>query len=56
MIDVDRIKYTVAHYPQSFVAQVLGKLVGIAVVDNVPAMVAKPFAVVQYRLSDQDEG
>ena len=56
MIDVDRFEYTVAHYLQIFVAQILGKLVGIAVVDIAPTMVVKPFTVVQYWLFDQDEG
>jgi len=46
MIDGDCFKYTTVHYPQSFVAQVLGKLAGIAVVDIAPAMVVKPFVVV----------
>ena len=48
MIDGDRFEYTVSHYPQSFVAQVLGKLAGIAVADIALAMVARPFVVVQY--------
>jgi len=48
MIDGDRFECTTAHYLQSFVAQVLGKLAGIVVVDIAPAMVVKPLAVVQY--------
>ena len=48
MIDVDHFEYTAAHYLQSFVAQILGKLVGIAVVGIVLATVVKPFVVVQY--------
>jgi len=56
MIDGDRFEYTDAHYPQSFVAKVLGKLAGIVVVDIVPAMAMKPFSVVQYWMFDQDEG
>ena len=55
MIDGDRFEYMAAHYPQSFVAHVLGKLVGIAVVDIAPAMVVKPFSVVQYWMFEQDE-
>ena len=56
MIDGNRFEYTVAHYLQSFVAQVLGKLAGIVVVDIAPAMVVNPFVVVQYWMVDQDEG
>jgi len=56
MVDFDHFEYLVAHYLQRFVAQILGKLVGIAVVDIAPAMVVKPCAVVQYWLFDQDEG
>ena len=56
MIDVDRFAYTAAHYSQRFVAQILSKLVGIAVVDIVPPMVGKPFVVVHYWLFDQDGG
>ena len=56
MIVGNHFEYTAAHYPQSFVAQVLGKLAGIMVVDIAPAMVVKPCAVVQYLLFDQDEG
>jgi len=48
MVDIDRFEYTAAHYLQRLVAQILGKLVGIAVVDIAPAMVVKPCAVVQY--------
>jgi len=56
MVDIDRFECTTAHYLQRFVAQILGKLVGIMVVDIAPAMVVKPCAVVQYWLFDQDEG
>ena len=56
MIDGDRFEYTVAHYMQSFVSQVLCKLVGITVVDIAPAMVLKPFVVAQYWILNQDEG
>ena len=55
MIDVNCFEYTATHYLQIFVAQILGKLVGITVVDIAPAMVVKPFSVVQYQLFDQDE-
>ena len=55
-IGYNRCEHTAAHYLQSFVAQVLGKLVGIAVVDVAPAMVVKPFAIAQYWTFDQDEG
>jgi len=48
MIDVYQFKYMATHYLQRFVAETLGKLVGIAIVDIAPAMVVKPFAVVQY--------
>lgn len=56
MIVGNRFENTVAHYLQSFVAQVLGKLAGIMVVDIVLAMVVGPFFVVQYWMFDQDEG
>ena len=56
MIDVDHFEHTDTHYLQRFVTQILGKLVGIAVIDIAPAMVVKPFVVVQYWLFDQDEG
>ena len=56
MIDVERFEYTAAHYLQRFVAQILSKIVGIAVVGIEPAMVLKPFSVVRYWLFDQDEG
>ena len=56
MIVGNHFEYTATHYLQSFVAQVLGKLVGIAVVDVAPAMVVKPFVVAQYWMLDQDEG
>ena len=52
----NRFEYTATHYLQSFVAQVLGKLAGIAVVDIAPAMVVRPFAVVQCWMFNQDEG
>ncbi len=48
MIDGDHFEYTAAHYLQSFVAQVLGKLVGIAIVDIAPAMAVRPLVVTQY--------
>ena len=48
MVDFDRFEYTVAHYLQRFVAQILGILVGITVVGIAPAMVAKPCVVVLY--------
>ena len=48
MVDFDRFEYTAAHYLQRFVAQTLGKLVGIAVVDISPAMVVKPCVVARY--------
>ena len=56
MIDDNHFEYTAAHYLQSFIAQVLGTLAGIAVVDVAPAMVVKPFDVAQYLMFDQDEG
>jgi len=56
MIGVGHFEYTDAHYLQRFVAQILGKLVGIAIFDIAPAMVVNPFAVVQYWLFEQDEG
>ena len=56
VVDFDRFEYTTAHYLQRFVAQTLGKLVGIAVVDIALAMVVKPCVVVQYWLFDQDDG
>jgi len=56
MVDFDHFEYTTAHYSQRFVAQSLGKLVGIAVVDITLAMVVKQCVVVQYWLFDQDEG
>ena len=48
MVDIDCFEYTAAHYFQIFVAQILGKFVGIAVVDIAPAMVVKPCDVAQY--------
>lgn len=48
MADVDHFEYTTG--------QILGKIVRIVVVDIVPAMVMKPFSVVQYWLFGQDEG
>ena len=48
MVDFDRFEYTTAHYLQIFVAQILGILVGIAVVGIAPAMVVKPCAVARY--------
>ena len=39
---------TAAHYLQRLVVHILGKLIGIAVVGIAPAMVVKPWAVVQY--------
>jgi len=48
MVDFDRFEYMIAHYSQRFVAQILGILVGIAVVGTALAMVAKPRAVVQF--------
>ena len=56
MVDFDHFEYTAAHYSQRFVAQSLGKLVGIAAIDIALAMVVKPCVVVQYQLFDQDEG
>ena len=56
MVDFDRFEYTAAHYLQIFVAQILRKLVGIAVVDITLAMLVKPCDVVQYWMFDQDEG
>lgn len=52
IIDDSCFEYTIAHYLQIFVAQVLGKLVGIMVVDVAPAMVIKSFTVAQYWLFD----
>ena len=52
----NRFEYTAAHYPQSCVAQVLGKHARIVVVDIAPAMAVRPFFVVQYQMFDQDEG
>ena len=48
MVDFDRFEYTAVHYLQRFVAQILGILVGIAVVGIVPAMVVKPCVVARY--------
>ena len=45
MVDFDRFEYTAADYLQKFVAQILGILVGIAVVGIAPAMVVKPRGV-----------
>lgn len=56
MIGGNDFEYTAAYYSQSFVAQVLGKLARIAVVDITPTMVVKPFSIVQYWMFDQDEG
>lgn len=56
MIDGNHFEYTAVHYLQRFVAQFLGKLARILVVDIAPAMVVKPFSVVQYWMFDQDEG
>jgi len=39
---------TATHYLQRLVAHILGKLAGIAVVGITPAMVVKPWAVVQH--------
>ena len=39
---------TAAHYLQILVAHILGKLVGIAVVGIAPAMVVKPWTIVQH--------
>ena len=39
---------TTAHYLQRLVAHILGKPAGIAVVGIAPAMVVKPWTVVQY--------
>ena len=44
----DCFEYKATHSLQIFVAQVLGKLVGIAVVGIAPATVAKPCVVAQY--------
>ena len=52
MVDVDHFEYTAAHYLQIFGAQILGKLVGIVVVDIAPAMVVRPCVVAQYWLFD----
>ena len=38
---------TAAHYLQRLVSHILGKLVGIAVVGIEPAMVVKPWTIVQ---------
>ena len=46
MVDFDRFEYTAAHYLQRFVAQILGILVGIAVIGTAQAMVVEPCAVV----------
>ena len=56
MVDIDHFEYTATCYLKRLGAQILGKLVGIVVVDIAPAMVVKPFAVVQYWLFDQDVG
>lgn len=48
MVGFDRFEYTVAHYLQRFVVQILGLLVGIAVVGIAPAMVVTPCAVARY--------
>ena len=48
MVDFDCFTYTAAHYLQRFVAQILGILVGIAVVGIALAMVVKPCAIAQY--------
>ena len=55
MIVGNSFEYRAAHYLQSFVAQVLGKLARIAVVDIAPAMAVRPFFVAQYWMFDQDE-
>ena len=56
MVDVDRFEYTTAHCFQRLGAQILGKIVGIVVVDIAPAMVVRPCDVAQCWLFDQDEG
>ena len=42
------LKYAAANYLLRFVAEIFGKLVGIAVVDIALAMVVKPCVVFQY--------
>jgi len=44
MVGFDRFEYTIAHYLQRFVAQILDILVGIVVVGIAPAMVVIPCA------------
>ena len=55
MVVDNRFGNVVAHYLQRLVAQVPDMIAGIAVVDIELAMVAGPFAVVQYSMIDQDE-
>ena len=54
MVVDKRFENVIVHYLKSLVSQVLGKFVGIAVVDIVPAMVVGPFAIAQYWMIDQD--
>jgi len=48
MVGFDRFEYTVSHYFQRFVAQILGLLVGIVVIGIVPAMVVTLCVVARY--------
>jgi len=48
MVGFDRFEYTAAHYLQRFVAQILGILVGIAVVGVAPSMVVTPCVIAGY--------
>ena len=48
MAGFDRFECTVAHCLQIFVVQILGILVGIAVVGIAPAMVVTPHVVARY--------
>ena len=48
MVGFGRFECTTAHYLQRFVAQILGILVGIAVVGIAPSMVMMPCVVARY--------
>jgi len=55
MVVDNRFGNAVAHYLQRLVAQVLDMIAGITVVEIEPTLVVGPFAIVQYRIIDQDE-
>ena len=48
VVIIDDMVDTAAHYSQRLVAHILGKLAGIVVVGIAPAMVVKPWTVVQH--------